>query len=280
MTTLCEDDVIVRCFNCNQSDFTTSSWLSFGAITLIRCKTCGILHLFPIQMHDDGAESLSVQESRRQMGLAMDDDPTGFNHGNGILDLAENYKKGGRLLDVGCKHGELLMAARTRGWDPVGLDINASFCDVAREKGFEVYNTVVEKLRPDIKKFDLIILSHVLEHIQRPDITLQALREQLDSRGLMYVETPDVSSPIAWGVYRGRWLGVTTPGHVWAFTSKTLQNVISNLGFEVIWTNNWIPYAPHDYPKTLKGQTRRVLFTAINKIGMGDILGVLARKID
>jgi len=97
-------------------------------------------------------------------------------------------------------------------------------------------------------------------------------------KGLLFVETPDQSSPIAWGIYRGRWLGVATPGHIWAFTSKTLKNVITSANFNVIWHNRWIPYVPDDYPKTIKGQVRRGLFSIINRLGHGDMVGILAQK--
>ena len=272
------DDLIKRCFHCGGEVFSTSGWLAFGSIQLIRCDGCKLLHLYPIQMHDDGVESLGDTETERQMDLADEADDTGINHGNGILDLIEGYKKKGRILDIGCKHGALLEAAQSRDWEPVGLDVNPDFCDVVRNKGFEVYNSFLENLDTRVKPFDVITLSHVLEHIERPDITLQAANERLNPGGLLYIETPDVSSPIAWGIYRGRWLGVTTPGHVWAYTTQTLQKVIAKQRYDIVWSNRWIPYAPHDYPSTVKGQTRRILFTAINKLGYGDIVGVLARK--
>lgn len=273
-----EDDVIRSCFQCGRTHFTTSRWLRFGSIHLIRCTGCHLLHLYPIRQHAGGYEELDNAETQRQLAFRTEEDTVGFNHGNGILDLVENYTQAGRVLDIGCKLGDFLHAAKLRGWCPLGIDLNEAFCKVARRRGFEVYNDVLERIPPEVAGFDLVVMSHVLEHIERPDLALRSVYERLGPNGLVYVETPDVSSPIAWGVYRERWLGVTTPGHVWVFTSDTLRNVIRNQGFNVVWSNRWIPYAPHDYPGTVKGQIRRMLFSMINRFGYGDIVGVLAQK--
>lgn len=272
------DDMIESCFHCGSNRFTTSRWLAFGSIRLIRCAECNLVHLYPIGQHTSGYEELNDTETQRQLRLYDETDTTGFNHGNGILDLVENYIREGRVLDIGCKLGEFLTACKRRGWHPVGVDLNPAFCKETRARGFEIYDDVLEHIDPGVKDFDLIVMSHVLEHIERPDVTLQSAYRRLKPNGLLYVETPDMSSPIAWGIYRERWLGVATPGHVWAFTSNTLQNVVQHQGFNVIWSNRWIPYARHDYPKTIKGQCRRFLFSLINLCGYGDIVGVLARK--
>ncbi|MBT5875790.1 MAG: class I SAM-dependent methyltransferase [Candidatus Latescibacteria bacterium] len=271
------EDHIEECFNCGGREFDASSRWTFGDIQLVACRGCNLLHLWPILMHEEGVESLNDGETGRQIDLMEDGDVVAFNHGNGILDLVESFKSGGRILDVGCKFGGLLKAARDRGWDPVGLDVNPAFCEFVSRNGFEIHSTYLENMPESVEPFDVITMSHVLEHIERPDSALKAIRERLNPGGLVYIETPDVSSPIAWAVYRGRWLGVTTPGHVWAYTQRTLTDVISNQGLEVIWSGRWIPYAPTDYPKTLKGQIRRCLFGAINRFGYGDIVGVLAR---
>jgi len=273
-----ENDGIKECFNCGSVEFETSRSRAFGATNLVACKRCRLEHLFRVAMHDDGVESLDEDETIRQIELVDERDEVALNHGNGILDLVENYRTDGRVLDVGCKFGDLLEAATRRGWDAVGLDVNDAFCDFVRKKGFEVHNTFLENLGDEVESFDLITLSHVLEHIERPDETLQAIRKRLKPGGMVYIETPDVSSPIAWAVYRERWLGVATPGHVWAFSQSTLTDTIGNQGFDVVWSNRWIPYAASDYPKSLKGQIRRFLFEAINRVGLGDIVGVLARR--
>lgn len=216
----------------------------------------------------------------RQIGLLNEKDTTSYNHGNGILDLIETHtgKKEGSLLDIGCKFGDLLIAADRRGWNTIGIELNADFCAIARDSGLEVYNDVIERLDIDISGFDIIILSHVLEHIERPDSSLKAIFDRLNPMGILYVETPNQSSPIAWGVYRGRWLGVATPGHIWAFTHQTLKKVVQSTGFEIIWQNRWIPYSTNDYPKTIKGQIRRYLFSFFNWLGQGDIVGIIAQK--
>jgi 2-polyprenyl-3-methyl-5-hydroxy-6-metoxy-1,4-benzoquinol methylase len=275
-----QDDLINECFHCNGKDYKTSRWMTYGTINLIKCKQCDLIHLYPIAHHTSGYEDLAQEETVRQIGLLNEKDTTSYNHGNGILDLIETHtgKKEGSLLDIGCKFGDLLIAADRRGWNTIGIELNADFCAIARDSGLEVYNDVIERLDIDISGFDIIILSHVLEHIERPDSSLKAIFDRLNPMGILYVETPNQSSPIAWGVYRGRWLGVATPGHIWAFTHQTLKKVVQSTGFEIIWQNRWIPYSTNDYPKTIKGQIRRYLFSFFNWLGQGDIVGIIAQK--
>lgn len=272
------DKLAFSCFHCGSSRFTLCRWLSFRTFSLIRCQGCDLLHLYPVRYHANGHEQLGEAETRRQLYLLSQHDSAPFNHGNGILDLVENYTRGGRLLDIGCKTGELLKAAQLRGWASFGVDVSPAFCDIVRSQGFDVHCGVIENMDQRISGFDVIVMSHVLEHIQNPRLALQSVYERLKPNGYLYVETPDVSSPIAWGVYCERWLGIATPGHVWAFTSKTLQSVIQGSGLTVVWSNRWIPYARHDYPRTFKGQARFLLFTMLNAFGWGDIVGVLAQK--
>ena len=275
-----EDDMIATCFHCGGTFFKTSRWSTYGAIKLIRCGHCDLTHLYPIVHHTSGFEQLDAEETHRQISMLDGEDTTALNHGHGILDLFDRYtdRDKGSLLDIGCKFGDLLVAADRRGWNASGVELNSDFCKIARSRGFEVYNDVIERLDSSISGFDVIVMSHVLEHIERPDDTLKTLFDRLNPKGLLFVETPDQSSPIAWGIYRGRWLGVATPGHIWAFTSKTLKNVITSANFNVIWHNRWIPYVADDYPKTIKGQVRRGLFSIINRLGHGDMVGILAQK--
>ena len=69
-----------------------------------------------------------------------------------------------RLLDLGCGNGDYLFIARSAGWDVVGVDADSKAVSVASEKGIDVRLGNIEILDPSKEQFDVITLSHVIEH--------------------------------------------------------------------------------------------------------------------
>lgn len=66
----------------------------------------------------------------------------------------------GRVLEVGCGIGRNLRNLRGRG---VGVDHNAESVEVARQRGYEAYETNDFLARPK-QLFDSLLIAHVLEH--------------------------------------------------------------------------------------------------------------------
>src|SRR6187549_1124367 len=73
---------------------------------------------------DEGLRGEALQDLRRQ----------NFER---ILDVLEPMRTPGnaRLLDVGCAHGWFLEAARSRGYDALGLEPDAAIAALARGRG-------------------------------------------------------------------------------------------------------------------------------------------------
>ena len=94
-------------------------------------------------------------------------------------------------LDVGCGPGSPLTALRGPHFRSTGIDSYAGALEAARER--EVHD---EYLQADFlghrfeQQFDVVVLSHVIEHFPR-DLGMEVLRkaEQL-ARRIVYVETP------------------------------------------------------------------------------------------
>lgn len=79
------------------------------------------------------------------------------------------------------------------------------------------------------RRFDLIILRHVLEHSYRPVELLGTLASRLTERGALYIEVPNLAC--SWRRFAGRnWPGFYAPYHAWQFTPDVLLRVISKVG--------------------------------------------------
>ncbi|MDR0735673.1 MAG: class I SAM-dependent methyltransferase [Zoogloeaceae bacterium] len=100
-----------------------------------------------------------------------------------------------RVMDIGCGNGGLLKALSRRG-----APIRASGIDPAPrcvrrliDEGFAAHPGHLAHLPENCGTHDLIILSHVLEHVVNLSGALLAVRRLLAPHGKLYVETPDAS---------------------------------------------------------------------------------------
>jgi SAM-dependent methyltransferase len=97
--------------------------------------------------------------------------------------FVDNVSEGEGVLDIGCGNGALLrdVALKTR-WCVVGVEINKQNVDLAIKRLADLPN--IEIVHADIheyrgqKHFDSIILSNVLEHLDKRAELLRYLKEQ------------------------------------------------------------------------------------------------------
>lgn len=92
------------------------------------------------------------------------------------------------------------------------------------------------------QNFDVIVLAHVLEHLGTPLRELARVRRLLSDDGVLYIEVPH-------GCAREHRVGrlIDPFGHVNFFSKCSLTNLLSNSGFEVVFSEIVIlPYGPSE----------------------------------
>ena len=97
-----------------------------------------------------------------------------------------------RVLDLGCANGGLLGALQRKGFsDLTGVDPSPA-CAVAARSGYNVQAVAATLYAlPDLGLFDVITLSHVLEHLENLQGAVQKLSRMLRPGGFVYIEVPD-----------------------------------------------------------------------------------------
>lgn len=138
-----------------------------------------------------------------------------------------------RVLEIGCDRGQVLASvdAAVR----VGVDRNEAAIAVGRAEHPELELLAVEA-RDYLAKsppFDVLILSHVLEHVDEPEQFLASLGDRFDR---VYIEVPDFdwTDLNAIRVARGRTLVHMDDDHVAEFDRDELEGMFADLGFKVL----------------------------------------------
>ncbi len=102
-------------------------------------------------------------------------------------------EKTGRILDVGCANGGLLKAFRQLQYVNLhGIDPSPACVENTRAYGFTATQGCLGRNLSDLGRFDVVCLSHVLEHVLDMDIAVEAVLTLVNPGGMCYVETPDV----------------------------------------------------------------------------------------
>lgn len=146
--------------------------------------------------------------------------------------INEKAKIPGRLLDFGCGTGYLLAAAQKKGWESIGLEPNDQASKIASDKfNLNVYKELGELERE--KKFDVITLFHVLEHIHDLNKTVKKLLDKLKKRGLIFIAVPNYDSPDS-KFYRENWAALDVPRHLYHFNTKAMESLADKHDLKIV----------------------------------------------
>jgi 2-polyprenyl-3-methyl-5-hydroxy-6-metoxy-1,4-benzoquinol methylase len=99
-----------------------------------------------------------------------------------------------RYLDVGCSTGFVVEAARDKGWEAIGIDLNPSAIEYGRSRGLDLRTVALEDAGFAPGSFDAVSLFDVLEHLLDPRRTLRACAELLAQGGILFLYVPNFDS--------------------------------------------------------------------------------------
>lgn len=142
----------------------------------------------------------------------------------------------GRLLDVGCGEGGFLEAARGRGFDVAGLDLDAGNVEAARGRGLPVEHTLLldgagalaSSLRG--RRYDWVTAFEVLEHQADPLAFLGAARGLLAPGGALCGSVPNRDRLLVARDRRHN-TGDLPPHHFLWFSIASLRAALERAGF-------------------------------------------------
>jgi SAM-dependent methyltransferase len=140
---------------------------------------------------------------------------------------------GGHMLDVGCGNGDYLYRQQKRGWRVLGIEPSSQGAEATRRRGIEV----IEGAWPDValgeRRFELITLLGVLDHLPDPLGALRWIRGLLRDGGMAIVSVPNAASA-ATSLFGAHWPGWDLPRHQNHFTRPTLKEMLLRAGFQQV----------------------------------------------
>lgn len=137
-------------------------------------------------------------------------------------------------LDIGCGSGVHLSDYASGGWKVHGIEIDETALSVAREQN----STCMFESVPFNKgsfgenKFDLVNLSHVLEHLYELNEFMEVLTEKTSKSAKVIIAVPRFES-IERKVFGKYWRGIEAPRHLHHFNRDTLISLFESYSFKL-----------------------------------------------
>ncbi|HEX8279677.1 MAG TPA: class I SAM-dependent methyltransferase [Segetibacter sp.] len=142
-----------------------------------------------------------------------------------------------RILDLGCANGGLLKELKKLGFTNLtGVDPSITCVKTTiQEVGCKAYQSSAFSLNAELGGFDLIILSHVLEHILDVQALIKNLSTLLNKKGLIYVECPNAEN--YYKIIHAPLQEFNTE-HINHFTEVSFENLFGLNGFQKVSTGD------------------------------------------
>ena len=237
---------ITHCPTCN-SNLVKYNFLDWNSLNYTICKNCGGHYQNP---------RVYISYEENYWGEIIDPDGKKRVLGNERKSKIKNwYEKAinyvnnlnpGSILDIGAGLGFFLSAIDS-SWSRYAQDnskyslkfINENYPDI------KTCNDDIYDIQYADNTFDVIMLYHVIEHVDDPNKTLKKIYNLLKPKGTLIVGTPNIHSLVS-KLYKGKFRHYGPP-HINLFSPSNLTDILNNNGFHIL--EKEFPFWGTDYAR-------------------------------
>ena len=154
-----------------------------------------------------------------------------------IIEIDNSLKNDCSILDVGCGWGLALSLFKKKGFECFGFDPAIEAVEYGKKKGLNLKHAGLDGMDVfDKKKFNVITLFNVLEHLPEPEKSIKQIKEILKPNGILVIDVPNEFNEFQTAgrdVHNLNDWWVAPPNHLNYFSNTSLSNLLNHLGFKV-----------------------------------------------
>lgn len=143
------------------------------------------------------------------------------------------FVKNGALLDIGCGNGRFLHGMQQLGWQTKGVEFNACAIAVCKKSNLDVFHGDLFSAKLADASFDVVNLSHVIEHVPDPKALFIEVARLLKRNGLFVIKTPN-SEALGRVLFDTNWYANDVPRHLFLFSQKNLLEMGKASNLEMV----------------------------------------------
>jgi SAM-dependent methyltransferase len=212
--------------------------LPVGAVL---CRSCGLMRSTPRLSTADLPDFYQHDYHGLHMGLPAPEPSAALvrrGQGAAIFALLRDQLPDGplRVAEIGAATGQVLREfadAADRVVTAAGCEYASAYVEAGRSVGTDMRQGGPETLQ-DLAPFNVVILSHVVEHLPNLSAGLAEVRALGDEATFFFVEVPGLLTIDRKPEYGFRFARYLTVAHTFHFTLTTLTEAMERSGFQLL----------------------------------------------
>jgi len=203
-----------------------------GDYEKLNCQGCGYVRFVNASKEVNNTLYETDTDYNDDLNVANDfEDFIQWNHNKSLQYLKSKYSDGNAsVLDLGCFTGFFVKKLLTLGFDACGIDFNNKALEYGKTQyGLDTHisNQTLSELLMQGKRFDVITLFEVIEHLENIEEVFIQVSCLLKTGGAIIISTPN--SNMCW-----RPALDNPPHHLSRFTPNALHSCATRFGFQPI----------------------------------------------
>ena len=144
---------------------------------------------------------------------------------------ASELPGGKTACDIGCGRGRVMRRLNEAGFSTTGVEPDPIARAVAADAG-PIFDGTAEQLPSGLGNYDVVTMTHVLEHCIDPVLAVSNARSILAPSGSLIIEVPN-NAAMGFSWFGAAWPWADLPRHISFFTERSLRSLLEQCGLSV-----------------------------------------------